>query len=388
MAPKAKAAKKDLPTDRRSGGKAKPTPDGLIPEVVIISSKSSTRSSAPSSPATDIDSGSEVSGTRKRKRRAAAQVVVISSDDDEEEVPVKSSKASVVRSTKRRRITKRVSSPSSDYQGSSSEDPEDEDEDDDVEMASEISDEEEKAPKNKKAKGKAKAVSKPKAKGKAKSSKKSEESEGTGDDNDMDVDDEDEPAVKSSKKPTKRKTADDSEKPAKKAKRADSDPWKLGSRSVQSEWTYMQAPPFEMFHFARVVVDEYTYLDGKIHALITNLTADRQWVLSGTPPIHDFGALKTIAAFLNIHLGVHDDGEGRSAEVKKRVRDQTSKPLVSSLYSNSLMTLVPGAEKFHSFREVHTLEWHKHRHEIGQAFLNKFVRQVIRFYWLRRKSFD
>lgn len=85
----------------------------------------------------------------------------------------------------------------------------------------------------------------------------------------------------------------------------------------------MQAPPFEMFHFARVVVDEYTYLDGKIHALITNLTAERQWVLSGTPPIHDFGALKTIAAFLNIHLGVDDDGEGQSAEVKKRKREQT-----------------------------------------------------------------
>ena len=85
----------------------------------------------------------------------------------------------------------------------------------------------------------------------------------------------------------------------------------------------MQAPPLEMFHFARKVVDEYTYLDGKIHALVTRLTAERHWVLSGTPPIHDFGALKTIAAFLNLHLGVDDDAEGRSVEVKKRRKEQT-----------------------------------------------------------------
>jgi hypothetical protein len=66
-------------------------------------------------------------------------------------------------------------------------------------------------------------------------------------------------------------------------------------------------------------------LDGKVHSLITNLTAERRWVLSGTPPIHDFAAVKTIAAFLNIHLGVDDDGEGQSAEVKKRRREQTGK---------------------------------------------------------------
>lgn len=33
-------------------------------------------------------------------------------------------------------------------------------------------------------------------------------------------------------------------------------------------------------------------------------------------------------------------------------------------------------EKFHSFREVHSLEWHAHRHALGQKFLDRFVRQV------------
>jgi hypothetical protein len=142
----------------------------------------------------------------------------------------------------------------------------------------------------------------------------------------MDVDGE--PSVKGSKKKgTKRKAADDGAKPAKKQKRADSDPWKLESKPVQKDWTQMKAPPLEMFHFARKVVDEYTYLDGKVHSLITKVTADRLWVLSGTPPIHDFAALKTISAFLDLHLGVDDDGEGQSAEVKKRRRDQTGEYL-------------------------------------------------------------
>ncbi|KAH9930325.1 uncharacterized protein B0H18DRAFT_1093698 [Fomitopsis serialis] len=158
----------------------------------------------------------------------------------------------------------------------------------------------------------------------------------------------------------KRKAEDDDQRPAKKQKRReDTDPWKLKSPAVRRDWTQMKAPPLEMFHFARKVVDEYTYLDGKIHSMVTNLTAERHWVLSGTPPIHDFGALKTISAFLNLHLGVDDDGEGQSLQVKKRKREQTA------------------VEKFHSFREVHSLEWHAHRHEVGQGFLDRFVRQNI-----------
>ena len=33
-------------------------------------------------------------------------------------------------------------------------------------------------------------------------------------------------------------------------------------------------------------------------------------------------------------------------------------------------------EKFHSFREVRSLQWHAHRHNLGQIFLDQFVRQV------------
>ena len=307
----------------------KPTP-GLIMEVVITSKSSSSKASSPtsdavSSPIREVDSDESVSSKPKRR---AKRVIVISDDEDDSVVEtgveeVTSSKRSKPSKTiqKKRRLVKR-SSPSSEYQGSSAEE-----EDSDVEMAHISDDEDMEIPKSKKSKGKVKAIPKPKPKTKGATSKasssKSEESDATGADGmDMDLDG---PTTKTTKKPTKRKAGDDNERPAKKAKRADSDPWKLGSKPVQRDWIEMQAPPFEIFHFSRKVVDEYTYLDGKIHSLVTSLTAERQWVLSGTPPIHDFGALKTIAAFLDVHLGVDDDGEGTSAEVKKRRREQTGK---------------------------------------------------------------
>ncbi|KAG6827082.1 hypothetical protein H0H92_013265 [Tricholoma furcatifolium] len=177
------------------------------------------------------------------------------------------------------------------------------------------------------------------------------------------------------KKATKRKAVDDGKRPAKKHRTA-SDPWHLGSAEVQKKWTRMRSPPLEMFHFARKVVDEYTYLDGKIHALVTRMTAERNWVLSGTPPTHDFGALKTIAAFLSIHLGIDDDAEGQSAEVKKRRREQTgeSTDIIIILETKISSTAV---ERFHSFREVHSLEWHANRNALGQRFLDQFVRQNV-----------
>lgn len=119
-------------------------------------------------------------------------------------------------------------------------------------------------------------------------------------------------------------SASEEEKPKKAAKKSWKDSWKLKTPAVRNNWQKMQAPPIEMFHFNRLVVDEYTYLEGKIHAAITSINADHRWVLSGTPPIHDFAAVKTIAVFLGIHLGVDDDAEGNTEFVKKRKREQTS----------------------------------------------------------------
>ena len=122
----------------------------------------------------------------------------------------------------------------------------------------------------------------------------------------MDVDDTEEESKssgKGKKQPAKKRKVEDKLFKEKK-RREDTDPWKLMSSSVQSDWKKMQAPPLEMFHFARKVLDEYTYLDGKVLLMVTSLKAERYWVLSGALPIHDFGALKTISTFLNVHLGM------------------------------------------------------------------------------------
>ncbi|KAF8075101.1 hypothetical protein FPV67DRAFT_1476000 [Lyophyllum atratum] len=361
---------KEKKVSNRTGRKSPPprkTPSGLIMEVVIETlpprkySNGGTRSSAPSVASSPPESEVESDGPRPTKRRAAPRKPLIISDDSddvdsEEEKPKKSKKAPPKKGLSKK-SSKGSSDQSSDYEASPAES--DSDSESDVkESADSSGDESATSLKGKGSKTKPKPKAKPKAIPRPKAAaRKVDMSSSNGDteDDDMDVD-EDAPKTK---KATKRKAADDTDRPAKKQKRTDSDPWKLESKSVQKEWANMKAPPLEMFHFARKVVDEYTYLDGKVHSLVTRMTAERHWVLSGTPPIHDFGALKTIAAFLNLHLGVDDDSEGQSAEIKKRRREQTA------------------VERFHSFREVHSLEWHAHRCELGQRFLDRFVRQNI-----------
>lgn len=67
----------------------------------------------------------------------------------------------------------------------------------------------------------------------------------------------------------------------------------------------------------------------------------------------------SIAAFMGIHLGVEDDAEGNAQLQKAKAKEQTQ------------------AEKFHAFREVHSQAWHRRRDDLGQEFLNTFVRQNI-----------
>ncbi|KAJ7696566.1 hypothetical protein B0H17DRAFT_1053716 [Mycena rosella] len=326
----------------------------------------------------DVDSDSDA--PRKRKPRAATKKAIVLSDDEddaasdyesEDEPKPPKKKASASKATSRKRAkAKQSGSDDEDYSAEEtvSEGGEEEEE---TPLATSVpgSEDESEGPKPSKAKQgtKRKAPAKKETSVKSKkSSAKSTPSRSARETAEISDSEEEKPSTKSKKKTTKRKAEteddddDDDAPPSKKQKkRINNDPWKLETPAVKQDWTQMKAPPLEMFHFSRKVVDEYTYLDGKVHALVTNLTAERHWVLSGTPPVHDFAALKTIAAFLGLHLGVDDDGEGQSVEVKKRRREQTD------------------AEKFHSFREVHSLEWHANRHQLGQVFLDRFVRQNV-----------
>jgi len=343
---------------------------------VVIEKPKSTAASEPettsarsSSPAHGDDSDA---GPRKRKAAAKKKVVISDDSDDDEPAPPKRLAAkSAKRPLKRSRksddedfIVNSDADGDSDVHMSDAEDSEDD---------AVIEDsEEDSPPKKSKGKGKAPAAKfKPPKKSVSKaSSSKPSSSAATSEDDAMSVDD-----GAPTKKSKKRKTNNDEEKPKKK-RREDFDPWKLKTAEVRKDWEQLRAPPLEIFHWARKVIDEYTYLEEAPQLpLIARLTADRHWVLSGTPPIHDFSALKTIAAFMNVHLGVDDDGEGKSDRVKKRIREQTS--TFHSFLASGMGTYISlGAEKFHSFREVHTLEWHAHRHALGQVFLDRFVRQV------------
>ena len=307
---------------------AKRTSSSKICEVVITVPKSQARAVAEIS-----DSESDPLPRKRIQRKASKKVIVIDSDDDEtgdghgsdyeDEGPQDdqaddddfgdtSDDADDHPSTKSRSKRSRKPSPpptssSDDGVGDSSDAEIDEDEDD-VKKGGKP-----------KPKGKYGVKAAPKRKAMKKSAKSSGE-----DTDSMEVDDPPSSPA-SSKTSKKRKTTASDDKPAKKQKRReDTDPWKLETTAVKKDWTQTRAPPLEVFHFSRIVVDEYTYLSGKVHSMVTKLTGDRRWVLSGTPPIHDFGSVKTIAAHLNLHLGIDDDGEGKSAMIKKRIREQTS----------------------------------------------------------------
>ncbi|KAF5350208.1 hypothetical protein D9758_007844 [Tetrapyrgos nigripes] len=317
----------------------------LVVEVVIPTkrSKSMTSSAASSAASSSAAEEDDSDAPKKRTSRAATRkVIVVSDDEDEDEIPAKRRKVS----SRRRKPVR--SDDDDDSFAEESDGDEDEDEDDASMVVDSSEDDEPQSKKSKK-----RPVKKLPKKLPRKASSPPTSTTGTDDDS-MEVD------APSSKAPKRKaKAKDDGDRPVKKQKRAKSDPWKLDSAAVRREWTEMHAPPLEMFHFARKVIDEYTYLDGKVHSLVTNLTSERLWVLSGTPPLKDFSSLKTISAFLNVHLGIDDDAEGTAAAIRKRRLQQTS------------------VEQFHSYREVHTLEWHAHRHELGQRFLDQFVRQNI-----------
>mmetsp|Transcript_22634 Transcript_22634/g.62827 ORF Transcript_22634/g.62827 Transcript_22634/m.62827 type:complete len:2149 (-) Transcript_22634:730-7176(-) len=135
---------------------------------------------------------------------------------------------------------------------------------------------------------------------------------------------------------------------------AASDPWGLARLEGTRDWEKLSSPPLEMFHWARIVVDEFTYLNhfDKI-AIQRGLTASARWVLSGTPPHETFDNVKGIAGFLGIHLGSND-----------------GKPVFTKAEQTK-------AQTFQFYRDVHTQAWHARRHTLAQGFLDRFLRQNI-----------
>ncbi|KAJ1020386.1 hypothetical protein NDA13_005705 [Ustilago tritici] len=171
-------------------------------------------------------------------------------------------------------------------------------------------------------------------------------------------DDEDEKELKAAAKKGKNSKA--LPKELQSSSKKDPDPWGLTSSSVQHDWHNMTCPPLEMFMWNRVIVDEFHYIGETMDrtlAGVTSLQARSKWILSGTPPTADFADVKSIAVFLNVHLGVDDDADTTKDSVRKaREKMRTA------------------AEKFNNFREMHSPAWHHRRQEVAQRFLDRFVR--------------
>ncbi|BGP05622.1 hypothetical protein JCM10049v2_001428 [Rhodotorula toruloides] len=133
------------------------------------------------------------------------------------------------------------------------------------------------------------------------------------------------------------------------------DDW--GFRQAGQNWTKLKAPPLSFFSWARVVLDEFSYTDGSPLVGIHSCRGRARWILSGTPPMRDFSEIKSISNLLNIHLGIDDDTEGVADMVKVRTKDATA------------------AEKFRSYVDVRTKNWHIRRNKVAQRFLDQFARQ-------------
>ncbi|KAJ6260535.1 DNA repair protein RAD5 [Drechslerella dactyloides] len=134
--------------------------------------------------------------------------------------------------------------------------------------------------------------------------------------------------------------------------------WKL-KFSGKTNWKNTICPPLELFHFNRLVLDEFTYCVGMPLEVIPNLLATYRWVLSGTPPMGDFADIKKVAKFLGILLGIDDDTANSEVNNKKIAKERSA------------------VESFQAFKELRTAAWHQDRHSHAQGFLNQFMRQNI-----------
>jgi hypothetical protein len=78
------------------------------------------------------------------------------------------------------------------------------------------------------------------------------------------------------------------------------------SSDVQDKYKYLACPLMHMFRYAtstqcktqliarfrRVIADEFTYLEKRALAALLRLTSCYKWILSGTPPVSDFPAIR------------------------------------------------------------------------------------------------
>jgi len=167
---------------------------------------------------------------------------------------------------------------------------------------------------------------------------------------------EDGSSCRKKKSSQKTKEKSDGKKPGAK----DLDPWDLSKSQVQNDVGKMKCPPLELFHWQRLVLDEFHYIleknnRSRVCAMMLGLKARNRWCLSGTPPHANFNDVQGLSALLGVHLG-------------------KSEPLPGETASN-LQDGQSSFDAFSSLMEVKSMQWHERRHEVAQGFLDRFLRQ-------------
>ncbi len=130
------------------------------------------------------------------------------------------------------------------------------------------------------------------------------------------------------------------------------------------------------FLFARIVIDEFGYIDAKQLLAVMALQAHRRWILSGTPPHNTFAGVSSMAKLIGTTIGVPDDAEVRYQKVKDATVEISGRLARHLLVGGGISNWQLGGEALRSYATCHTPHWHKARNDRATAFLDMFVRQV------------
>ncbi|KAB2572419.1 DNA repair protein RAD5 [Lasiodiplodia theobromae] len=136
-------------------------------------------------------------------------------------------------------------------------------------------------------------------------------------------------------------------------------PAAVNAYAPRDDWERWEFPVFHQFSFNRIIIDEFHYLRDRDYTALVTLSAEKRWILSGTPPLGDFADVKRFAAFLGVNLGIDLDTPGViTRENSKQMRKEKT-----------------SFELFQAFSERRSPTWHETRHQHAQDFLDCFARQ-------------
>ncbi|OQU97743.1 hypothetical protein CLAIMM_03630 [Cladophialophora immunda] len=115
-----------------------------------------------------------------------------------------------------------------------------------------------------------------------------------------------------------------------------------------------------MFAFRRLIVDEFTYIHGETLLSLLQLDASARWLLSGTPPIHDYDNVNTMAKLLGTRIAAYDEKEGKfefGRDRSRMIRDKSD------------------AQEFHSYQDIASPAYKSHVYGLAKEFSAKFIRK-------------